>query len=187
MVEHGIFTSHADFWAHLFPLERQIYVYRVSIMRWWINYTKTTHSYRGKVGGYSKGSSGEPTGYGELVQRDKSWIKKYFVPQSYLDGHNWENGTDRENGVRGQIVGRNLLSDGFLELPQIWIPATVSRFEQNVSIDYRAKLTIDIAIEFKTEIKKTGNLYVQTNEHGHDPHIRRTSLDRNETQFPTDF
>jgi hypothetical protein len=183
MIEHGIFTSKADFWAHLFPLEQSIYVYRVSRMRWWINHIRTTHFHRGKVAGYSKGS-GNATGLGELVPKQKDWIKKHFVPTSYLADHDWENCTDRENGVRGQIVGKNLLSDGIFELPVIWTPHVVSREEQNAAIDYRAKLAIDIAIEFKTEILKSENLFVQTDEYGHDPHITRRSLDRKTTPFP---
>jgi hypothetical protein len=183
MIEHGIFTSRADVWAHLFPLEQAVYVYRVSIMRWWINYIRTTHSYRGKIAGYSKGS-GNATGLGELVPKQKVWIKKHFVPKTYLAGHNWENGTDRENGTRGQIVGKNLLSDGMIELPLVWISRAVSREEQNSAVDYRAKLAIEIAIEFKTETVKSENLFVQTDEYNHNPHITRRSFERKETAFP---
>lgn len=186
MIEHGIFTSQADLWAHLFPLEQAIYVYRVSRMRWWINYIRTTNFHRGKISGHSKGS-GNATGLGELVPKQKEWIKKHFVPADYLADHDWENGTDRENGVHGQIVGKNLLSDGVLELPLVWIPREVSRSEQNSSIDYRAKLATEVAIEFKTEVLKSENLFVQTDEHNHDPHITRRSLDRKATQFPADL
>jgi hypothetical protein len=184
MIEHGIFTSQAHLWAHLFPLERSIYVYRVSRMRWFINYIRTTHSYRGKVAGYSKGT-GKATALGELVPRQKDWIKQYFVPISYLEDHKWENETDRENGRRGETVGAKLLSDGVLELPLIWTIRAASRAEQNLSIDYHAKLATEITIEFKTEtVEKTDNLFVQTHEYDHDPHITRRSLERRETPFP---
>jgi hypothetical protein len=185
MIEHGIFTSQADVWAHLFPFEESIYVYRVSRMRWWINYMRTTNSYKGKVAGYSK--NGKATGLGELVPRQKDWIKNYFVPKSYFADHDWKNGTDRNIGDWGEIIGGNLLADGVLELPLLWIPRAVSRAEQNSSIDYRATLATEIAIEFKTETVKSDNLYVQTDEYNHDPHITRGTFERKETPFIRDL
>ena len=186
MIEHGIFTSKADLWAHLFPRDQQIFVYRVSIMRWWITHVRTMHSYRGKVAGHSKGT-GKVTALGELVPKQKEWIKRCFVPIDYLARHDWENGTDREIGRRGEKVGAELLSVGWLELPLIWSPREVSRQEQNLSMDYRATLMVEPSIEFKTETVKSDNLFVQTDEYGHDPHVTRKTLERRETLFSTDF
>ena len=79
MIEHGIFTSQADVWAHLFPFEESIYVYRVSRMRWWINYMRTTNSYKGKVAGYSK--NGKATGLQRASPKTKGLDQKLFCPE----------------------------------------------------------------------------------------------------------
>jgi hypothetical protein len=166
---HGIHDSTADFWVHLFPLEKALYWYTVPHMLRHVERERPVEQI-----GHSK--SGRPSGRGYLVPQRRAFVKRVAVPDQYLDEYQWLEGTDREVGMYwGEEVVDLLVTHNVLILPVRYVEALRRAEDQYSGADLAVRFRPDATVEVKTEIlrKPTGNLFVQTHEAGHDVHITR--------------
>lgn len=175
MIEHGIGTTRAHYWVHLFPLLRRVFWYRVAHCRAYIEFYKPAL----KIG-YSK--DGAPTGAGFLIPQSAYFVQSIDVPERYVAAADWTSLTDRESGLRGQEIAHVLIEHRIVTFaPWLALEAS-SRLEQLDAIDCKMKWGQQRTIEFKTELCTTANLFVQKAEGGHRVHRTRAGEQR-----PSDF
>jgi hypothetical protein len=176
MIEHGITTSKAHYWVHLFPLLERVFWYRVTQCRAYVTLTKPA-IYIGKS------KDGTPTGAGFLIPQAAYFVSAATIPKSYLSHINWPALTDREKGLLGQEIVLVLIEHGVIRFPFGMVTARTERSQQNDGIDCELKWRVSPKIEIKTELVTTSNLFVQNMEGGH-----RTNLtghgERRDSDFP---
>jgi hypothetical protein len=176
MTLHGITTSMADFWVHLFPRLQFPMVF------WYRREEALAYATARKLPltiGRSK--DGQPTGAGYLIPRRESFIHQIPVPRRYLENHRWEGLTDREAGKLGELVMRQLVEDDHIQTPRKrCCPLQTRQSQLHDATDVRLQWLPDWSFEFKTEMldatKDRGNLYVQVKEHNHQPELYRDEL-----------
>jgi hypothetical protein len=175
MIEHGITTSKAHYWVHLFPLLKAVFWYRVTQCRAYITlYKPATQIFKSK--------DGTATGAGFLIPQAAYFVRSVTVPRDYLDHVDWPALTDREKGLRGQEIVLVLIEHGIVRFPVGMVTSRTERSAQNDSIDCELKWRVNPKIEIKTELVTTSNLCVQTLEGRH-----RTNLTQSGEQRDSDF
>ena len=151
MIEHGIHTTHARYWVHLVVPMRLLCRYVVDDMR--------RHIMRAEPplkDGHSK--DGSITGKGYVVEIGQPFIRTTPVAENYFAGFDYTQ--DRELGLRGaELIARILRADGRTV-------RMIETREAQLQECYDA-LVDGHRVEFKTEAKDTGNLFVQIQEGGH--------------------
>jgi len=164
MIKRGIWTTKADFWIHLFPLEMVLYWYLVRHMQAHLEDKKDV----GLIDGHSK--DGAVTGRGYLVPRNLPFIEKIDVPASMVAEFDWEGGNDRQVGLLwGETVVDWMAATNKLRIPFFTASRLSTRKEQFELGDFGIQFhmpTIQIA-ELKTEKVKSQNLFIQREEGGH--------------------
>ena len=186
MKEHGITTSEASFWIHLWPCEKMVYWYSVVRMRRCVSSMFLTY-------GYSRDPFHTPTGRGYIVAKNKVFIESAEVPSHFLKDVDWENISNRESGlIHGEPIIRLLLKTGIVRLVNgeiREIVSTQSRKNQFKSIDGFVSLADGrrYAYEGKTETAfvyrynkrvVSPNLFVQRYEQNHFPNYTRKGVER---------
>ncbi|MCO5144581.1 MAG: hypothetical protein M9895_00230 [Aquamicrobium sp.] len=167
LVEHGIHTTKADYWIHLFPLEEpcRVYWYRVELMREFLRISKTPVT-------LGKSKDGTPTGARYLVRRDEFFVNSEVVPAWVVEGQFRSDMTDRELGFRGELVILSLLERRIVSVPVLFVTGLRSREDQFDSKDFQGTYFRDVSFETKTERVKSENLFVQSREGGHRVHLQ---------------
>lgn len=164
MTEHGIFTSIAYYWIHLFPLDGCVYWYSAACMREFIAIEKLPLT-------DGRSLDGSITGIGYLVPKVSPYRLIEFAPVSdYFkeDRFNWEETTQRECGRRAQLVVELMLTHGTIKLPTYRIDREESLAEQLKGYDGHVRYFADVKYETKCErAKNSPNLFVQRGENGH--------------------
>jgi len=166
MTRHGIFTTSALCWAHLFPFECKLFYYRVADCVAHINSTNPP-----LVPGYSR--NGIITGQGYLIRKYKKFVRCRRIDPRRLDCYDWNNGTNRQTGKHW---GESLVC--------LWATFGVFGFEPKDVVVYGIReqfCAVDFGMlrngawekwEIKTEtIRDTPNLFVQESERNHDPNL----------------
>jgi hypothetical protein len=164
MTEHGIFTSEAYIWIHLFPLEKWVYWYPAACMREFILIEKIP-----TTNGLSLDQS--PTGVGYLIPKLSPYrlvsgacVSDYFKDDQF----DWAETTQREAGRRGQLVVELMLTHGAIKIPNYRVERENSLAEQIKGYDGHIHYFADIKYETKCErYKDSPNLFVQRGENGH--------------------
>jgi hypothetical protein len=164
MIERGIWNTKADFWVHLFPMQRVLYWYSVRHMQEYLKDEKHINF----IDGHSK--DGAVTGRGFLVRRDAPFIEKVDVPQAMVSAFDWESGNDRQVGlIWGETVLDWMATTNRLRIPFFTASRLSSRKDQFELGDFGVQFhmpTMQVA-EVKTERVKSENLFIQTHEKGH--------------------
>lgn len=162
--EHGITTTKADFWAHVFPEELRVYCYSVVDMQNFIARSKPQ-----LVAGHSL--EGEVTAAGYLVAKTWPFIRKSDFPEEYRAAFAWERATQRERGYWGEELFEWLVNTGKFRPPTVWHARRLeTRAEQYAQCDYRLALKQAPVFEIKTEgadYAHGANLFVQAGEDIH--------------------
>src|SRR5262245_35693529 len=178
MTWHGIHTTKASVWFHLFPLDSKLFWYGVADMLEYIALTKPQQ----KIG---RSKNGAATGEGYLVSKSAFIVSRADVPRAFLDWHDWTNGTDRENGRRGQLVV-NVLLRRHLSFPTWRSERIETNAAQNGGYDGFARPISEFKWEAKTECVQSDFLFVQTSESGHQPNLTRNGETRESELAPFD-
>jgi hypothetical protein len=173
MIEHGIWTTKADYWLHLFPLENVAFLYRPRDCREFIEEKKLP-----VIFGRSKDPERSVTGAGYLIRCDTFFIRPFSIPSSYLTHVDWEELTDRECGVEGQRIAEILMALGIILVPFRTVEPTNSKTDQLASKDVRLVWREISTIEIKSERPRTRNLFVQRGERDHRVHIAPDGSER---------
>jgi hypothetical protein len=175
MKEHGITTTKAAYWAHLFPNLEMVFWYRVDHCREYVRLNKIPVT-------LARSKDGTPTGAGYLIRQDTYFISSAKVPSRYIDHVNdWSKLTDRELGLRGEAVLGALIEHRIIFFPLVRADSARDEASQYNSVDLMARYMPslpDFKIELKTECLESGNLFVQIKERGH-----RTNLARDEDEI----
>jgi hypothetical protein len=177
MIEHGITTTKADFWIHLFPLEARAHWYEVQEMRDHIERTNIPISI-----GHS--ADGTKTGSGYLIPRHLSFVARAEIdPDRFLDHFDWVNATDRESGFEGERVICRLLEHRIVRLPFCRAHLLLTEIAQLQGVDgdleWEPRWTWDAKTERPRKEAWGRNLFVQHSEGGHRYHqIRGTGEER---------
>jgi hypothetical protein len=176
VIEHGITTTKAHYWVHVFPRLRRVFWYRVAHCRVYIEQRKLVETI-----GCSK--DGAATGGGYLIPQDAYFVRSELIPPSYLDHTDWVALTDREAGLLGQEIGLVLIEHRVVAFPAAFVTALQSRKAQYDGIDCQICWMQKHTVEIKTERVTTDNLFVQRWESGHRVHLTKAGELR-VTQFP---
>lgn len=176
MIEHGITTSKAHYWVHLFPLLERVFWYRVTHCKAYITLCKPPiHVGRSK--------DGTPTGAGFLIPQSAYFVSFATIPDWYLNHIDWSALTDREKGLHGQEIVLTLIEHGLIKFPFGMVIARTERRSQNDGVDCEVKWRVSPKIEIKTELVTTSNLFVQNMEGGHRTNLT-TEGERRDSDFP---
>lgn len=175
MIKHGISTSKAHYWVHLFPLLGKVFWYRVTQCRAYVKLCKPAWT-------PARSKDGTTTGAGFLIPQAAYFVSAAPVPAHYLRHVDWQAFTDRETGLLGQEITLTLIEHGVVRFPHGLVTARTERSAQNDGIDCEFKWRVSPKIEIKTELVTTSNLFVQDLEGGH-----RTNLTRRGEQRDQDF
>jgi hypothetical protein len=170
MKMHGISTTGADFWAHLFPAELCIYWYSVRHMREHIAEKKPSE----KVA-HSK--DGTKTGAGYLVLKKEPFIERVPVPKNMINAFEWDEGTDRQIGLLwGEKVLDWMIGTTRLRIPYFTVHKLNTKKSQYELGDFGIQFAMPrvVIVEVKTENVRSANLFVQTRERGHRVHQKRS-------------
>lgn len=164
MTEHGIFTSIADYWIHLFPLDGWVFWYSAARMREFIRLEDLPLT-------DGRSLNGSITASGYLVAKASPYRLIESAPVSdYFknDCFEWEERTQRECGRRAQLVVELMLTHGTIKLPSYRIDREDSLAEQIKGYDGHVRYFADAKYETKCEcLKNSPNLFVQRGENGH--------------------
>lgn len=180
MTEHGITTTKAHYWVHLFPLLKRVFWYRVSHCLAYIAHCKIPETL-----GHSK--NGAATGGGYLIPQCAYFVSSALLPDRYLDPvSDWFDLTDRESGLRGQELALVLIEHRIITFPPVYVTALSTRQAQCEGTDFQGKWTQKLTGEIKTEMKTSANLFVQKWESGHRVHLTGNGKER-VTHFPSLF
>lgn len=166
MIKHGITTTKADYWAHVHPYDGIVYCYKVVDCVDYIKKYSPHFCY-----GHSKGS-GKVTGEGYLIPKSVDFIKRIAIPDEYLN-KDFANMTDRQIGV-------HWLRDELVPIMFPTLKELKSKKDQNECKDYVSEH--GKTIEFKTEKKRSPNLFVQTAELNHEVNFNSYG-NKNYTKF----
>jgi hypothetical protein len=162
MIEHGIFTTKADFWIHFFPLEPAVYYYKVSDC---LEYIRT----RNLAPIDARSKNGQVTGRGYLVPKSAPFLKHRRLDPGRVAHINWNTLTDREFGFYiGPALVIEWLRNGIFHEFTGEIKVLESKDDQFSGRDIsfgNGKGSADI----KCERPVTINLFVQDQELNHDP------------------
>lgn len=174
MIERGIHTTLADFWIHLHPCDEPAWVYWYSVltMRRWIQLTKPAEHI-----GRSKDSSRTESGRGYLISKNSPIIDSSYVPPCFVNWFVWDKGTDRENGLYGELVIIALIEQGIITLHRK-VSLSNSSKEQYSGIDGSVEWHKPSTWEAKTETYISNNLFIQTREKFHKPTFTRDGRER---------
>ena len=178
MKDHGLFTTKAEFWIHLHPVDPQaptgaVYWYRVQAMRRYIELTKPPTIY-----GFSKDAAKTLSGAGFLIPKSAFFISMAKLAPRYCEAHDWRNATDRENGQLGEQVIAALIDHGVISLMRQVSTSARAPEEQYNSIDGAVVWNKKARFEAKTETYQSSNLYIQTHEGGHKPNYTAEGIGR---------
>lgn len=161
MREHGIMTTKAEYWVHLFPLSYEVFWYRVEHCRQYIERKKVPI----KLG---TSADGTPTGNGYLIPKTAYFVKREEVPVKYIDHADWRDMTDRQLGFNGEPIVGVLFEHRIIVIPPSRASLLRSKEAQFNATDFGVRWTHPFTFETKTERRSdTANLYVQTHEGGH--------------------
>lgn len=165
MIEHGITTTKAHYWVHVFPRLRRVFWYRVAHCRAYIVQRKLVETI-----GHSKDDAA--TGSGYLIPQDAYFVRSELIPPSYLDHADWMALTDREAGLLGQEIGLVLIEHRVVALPSV-IPITLESRKAQIddATDCEVRWLQKYTVEIKTENVTYKNLFVQRREGGHRVHL----------------
>lgn len=166
MIDHGIGTTKADYWVHLFPVAERVFWYRVDHMREFLRLTNAPII-------IGKSKDGSATGAGYLVSQNEFFVQYAGIPSNYLAGFNWRQATDRECGFRGEFVVDVLVEHRIVTVPILRLRNLRSQADQYESKDFKGSYFGDVYFETKTERAETGNLFVQSREGGHKVHLSK--------------
>jgi hypothetical protein len=167
MREHGITTTAADYWVHLFPYSYEVYWYRVEHCLEYIDRKNAPI----RLG---KSADGVATGNGYLIPKGAYFVRCQSVPARYIDHENWHDATDRQFGFMGEAVVSVLVEHAIIKFPAARPFALRSKKAQFEASDAEVKWLHPLRFETKTErLSDTANLYVQTHEGGHRVHQLR--------------
>ena len=164
MIEHGITTTRAEYWMHLFPLLYRVFWYRADQCRAYIKFYKPPL----KIGNSNDGTA---TGHGYLIPQSAYFVQSEIVPRSYLDHVEWRTLTDREAGLRGQEIGLTLIEHRVISFPPFLIRRRDDAESQRAAIDCELCWRVNVGIEIKTECVEFSNLFVQHREGMHRVHL----------------
>jgi hypothetical protein len=127
------------------------------------------------------------TGDGIPISISLPFIKKVAVPEPMVNHHKfkWNGCTDREAGMWGEEIVDWCMGLGFLSFPAWRADKIRDRKRQIHDGDFQLLLFCPHSgkpfptVEVKTELKKTGNIYVQTKEgvgaEAHKPQLYKTA------------
>ena len=167
MVEHGIMSTQADYWVHLFPYSYEVFWYRVHHCRSYIE-RKNPPMLPGKS------ADGTATGNGYLIPNNAYFVRNAEVPPQYLAHTDWRSLTDREFGFLGEEITDVLVEHNVIKFPASRPLPLRTIAEQFSARDLQIQWLHPLTAEVKTERHSgTGNLYVQTHEGGHRVHQLR--------------
>ncbi len=167
MREHGIMTTGAEYWVHLFPLSYEVYWYRVEHCRQFIERKKVPI----KLG---KSADGAATGNGYLIPKTAYFVQRNDVPAQYVDHDNWRDMTDRQFGFMGEAIVGVLLEHRVVKFPPSYASLLRTKEAQFSASDFSVRWMQPFTFEAKTERhSESPNLYVQTHEGGHRVHQLR--------------
>ena len=167
MREHGIMTTVAEYWVHLFPLSYEVYWYRVEHCKQFIERKNVPI----KLG---KSADGTATGNGYLIPKTSYFVKREDVPAQYMDHCNWRDMTDRQFGFMGEAIIGVLVEYRIIKFPPSVASLLRTKEAQFSASDFGVKWTQPFTFEAKTERRsETPNLFVQTHEGGHRVHLLR--------------
>lgn len=161
---HGITTTCAHYWMHIFPLEGAAYFYAVPDCRRYIERRAPKWSV-----GHSK--NGLPTGWGWLVPRKAYFIKEILIPDEMLADTDWLRLSDSASGFLGEDICGALINRGAVAIPHVHLTWRPDRESQISGIDANITFFQPANIEFKTEKVTSQNIYVQYAERGHMCHL----------------
>jgi len=164
VIEHGIFTSKADYWVHLFPLKGRVFWYRVEHCQYYIR----THKIE-PINGASK--DGEITGRGFLIPQRVSFVAHASVPNDLLHEINWRGLTDRQCGYHAELIVSIMVERGYIKFPILRCFYQPDRQSQFDGIDFIGRYYAEFALDVKCERKTTDNIFVQSQEEGHRVHL----------------
>jgi len=164
MIKHGISTTKAHYWVHLFPLSYKVFWYPVVLCRNYIS----LHNLPQQIG---RSKDGTPTGAGFLVPQSAYFVSGASVTREYLNDVDWRELTDREAGLRGQDVVLALIEHRHIAFPPFILAPLNSRDDQYSGVDCELRWRVKPKIEIKTERATTQNLFVQHQEGGHRVHL----------------
>jgi len=179
MIEHGITTTKAHYWLHVFPLLRRVFWYRVVHCRAYIEQRKLVET-------IGRSKDGTATGGGYLIPQDAYFVRSETIPPSYIDHADWPSLTDRQAGLLGQEIGLVLIEHRVVAFPAAFVVALETRKAQYEATDCQVRWMQKQTIEIKTERVTTSNLFVQRWEGGHRVHLTRSG-ELHVTQFPSLF
>lgn len=166
MIERGIHTTKADWWAHIFPNEGIMYCYSVRHMIDWIADAKP-------VSRIGKSKDGSETGKGYLVKKSAPFILQFRIPEEMLRHFTWDDATDREKGlIFGEKIADWMFATSKARLPFFSVSRLKRKSEQLNLGDFGIQFSMPtvLVVEVKTESVRSENLYVQTHEQGHRVH-----------------
>lgn len=163
MIAHGIMTSAADYWVHLFPLARLAFWYRCEHCRDYIRVHRLVET-------IGRSKDGTATGAGYLIPKNAYFLSRAEVPSQYVDHVNWRALTDREAGFMGEHILGVLIEHRIVSFPALRASVVRDAASQNSSLDLTTKYFGQLGIELKTERAETANLFVQSRERGHKVH-----------------
>jgi hypothetical protein len=127
--------------------------------------------------GKSKGEERRITGNGYLVPKKEPFICKVHVDDDIIDAFPWDEGTDRETGLKwGERALEYCFVRRVLVLPFSSVSPIKHKNTQNSSADFQLQMRISfcfsLLVELKTENYRSEYLYVQTEEGGHQVHVK---------------
>lgn len=157
MHEYGIHTSKADFWIHVSPCSRELFIYERIVMAEAVS-----------TGAYQQRET--RTSIGWLVPTDTWFIRRISLRDAPLWGaFKGHMGSDADFGHRCEDLVRTWLNvyGGFPPLLQAEL--ITKKAEQIQGRDLLLRQPLDVCIEVKGDepIADTRNLFVQTHEQGH--------------------
>lgn len=167
MTKHGIFTSTADYWIHLHVWTADLFWYQAEVMRTFI---RLNPHLKTKLG-HSKDQTA--TGNGYTIPKNSFFITRQGVSQDVLPCIDWKLLTDRDLSMWGELIVQSLITRRVLRLPDLLVCPDRTREGQNGGRDAVCKWHAPFSYEVKTDCTDTDNIYVQTEEHGHKPTLRR--------------
>lgn len=185
MKPHGVFSTKAEFWIHLLPLDPPhgaVYWYRVAAMRLHIDLTKPAVIY-----GFSKDGNQTPTGAGFLIPKTTFFIHDAALDPKFCSGFDWTNTTDRERGQQGEQIVAALIDHGVIQLQRQVTTCSRDAGDQFDGVDGSVVWLKKARFEAKTETVRSPNLFVQTHEGRHRPNYTPAGVERRTDMLPLVF
>ncbi|KKL53635.1 hypothetical protein LCGC14_2273440, partial [marine sediment metagenome] len=158
LVEYGITTSKADYWVHVVPPAKAIYVYKRTAMLGSIKRNMNKFEQREIV-----------SARGWIVPKTMKFIRKVGLPAAwFVDWTTVNKESDHAVGEYCEHVCFDACEQGYFPF-RVEVEYIDDLSEQYEGCDLRARIN-PIRIEVKADVKAadTPNLFVQTHEGGHD-------------------